>query len=486
MKTANKIYSKYKSAHVSIKASFWFFVCSFLQKAISAITTPIFTRLLSTYEYGKYNVFNSWMNILFVVFTLNACRGIYTQGLIKFEDKQKIFSSSLQGLTFVLIIVWGIIYTITCDKWTSIIGLDKISIYIMIVTIWLNAVFTFWATEQRVLLKYRHLVIISIGISVLKPLLSIILILNLDNKVHAYLFGNLIADTIIFLPLFFKQIYAGKVIYNNGFWVYAIKLCIPLLPHYLSQTILNGADKIMIERLVGLQEAGIYSLAYSVSLLMTMVNTALHQTINPWIYRKIKNHEERKIASIAEPTLLVIAFANLFLILVAPEVVYVFAPKEYMDAIWVIPPVSMSVLFMFAYSLFADFEFYYEKTVFISVATILSSVLNILFNYIFIPIFGYYAAGYTTLFCYILYTVGHYCFMRFICRIQGIENVYNTKLLMFGSLVFIATGILISFTYTNKLLRLIIAMLIMVVIIGYRKRIRHFLRETFERVKNEN
>ena len=43
---------------------------------------------------------------------------------------------------------------------------------------------------------------------------------------------------------------------------------LPLVPHYLSGAILNTADRIMIEKMVGASAAGIYSLAYSVSLIM--------------------------------------------------------------------------------------------------------------------------------------------------------------------------------------------------------------------------
>ena len=44
-----------------------------------------------------------------------------------------------------------------------------------------------------------------------------------------------------------------------------------------------------------------------------------------------------------------IACANLFLMLLAPEAVAIFAPKAYYNAIYVIPPVSMSVFFVFSY-----------------------------------------------------------------------------------------------------------------------------------------
>lgn len=54
MSRMNKLLVKYRSIPVQVKASLWFLICAFLQKGISFITTPIFTRLLSTSEYGQY------------------------------------------------------------------------------------------------------------------------------------------------------------------------------------------------------------------------------------------------------------------------------------------------------------------------------------------------------------------------------------------------------------------------------------------------
>ena len=60
-------------------------------------------------------------------------------------------------------------------------------------------------------------------------------------------------------------------------------------------------------------------------------------------------------------TMIIIAIVNLLLICFAPEIISLFAPPPYYEAIWIVPPVAMSVFFMFCYDLFAKFAFYYEK-----------------------------------------------------------------------------------------------------------------------------
>lgn len=457
---------------MQVKASVWFLLCSFLQKGISTITTPIFTRILSTAEYGQYNVFNSWLSIVTIFVTLNLSYGVYTQGLVKFEDERNVFSSSLQGLTLVLVIGWTLVYVLFHNFWNRLFSLTTVQMLSMLVMIWSTAVFGFWAAEQRVLYKYRTLVVLTILVSVAKPVVGVIFVLLSKDKVTARILGLVLVELIGYTGLFFQQIKRGKKLYSAKFWKYAVGFNIPLIPHYLSQTVLNSADRIMIKDMVGAGEAGIYSLAYSISLIMTLFNTALLQTISPWIYQKIKNKRAEEIAPIAYTTLIFIAAVNIILIAFAPEAVAIFAPKEYYAAIYVIPPVAMSVFFMYSYDLFAKFAFYYEKTNFVMVASVIGATLNVVLNYIFIGKYGYVAAGYTTLVCYMVYAIGHYIFMNKVCDQKcGGLRPYKLKYILTISVGFVLIGFVLLFTYRAIWARYGLILMMLVGLVTQRRKI---------------
>ena len=478
MNKIDNVKKKYKALPVQIKASICFFLCSFLQKGISTITTPIFTRLLSTAEYGQYNVFNSWLSIATIFITLNLSYGVYTQGLIKFEDKRDVFSSSLQGLTLMLVIGWTILYALFHGFWNQLFSLTTIQMLLMLVLIWTTAVFGFWAAEQRVLYKYRALVALTVAVSLANPVISIFFVLLSNDKVTARILGLALVELIAYTGLFFQQIRRGKKLFSAKFWKYAVVFNFPLIPHYLSQTVLSNADRIMIKDMVGAEEAGIYSLAYSISLVMTLFNTALMQTISPWIYQKIKDKKIEEISSVAYTTLLLIAAVNVILIAFAPEAVAFFAPKEYYEAIYVIPPVAMSVFFMYSYDLFAKFAFYYEKTSFVMIASVVGAALNVLLNYIFIGKYGYVAAGYTTLLCYIVYAMGHYIFMNKVCdqKCEGIRP-YKLSYVLQISFGFIFAGFILSLTYHFVAIRYSLILLNFIIVFIKRRRILCIISE---------
>lgn len=466
----NNYLLKYKNMPIQIKASIWFLVCSFLQKGISFITTPIFTRVLSTSEYGQYNVFISWMSIITVFVSLNLYYGVYVRGLVKYQDDRKHFTSSLQGLMLSLVFLWTIIYFVFRAYINEIIGLTTNQMLLMLTMIWTTGVFNFWATEKRVELKYKSLVAITLLLSLAKPITSLIFIRLSNDKVTARILGLVLVELIVCSVLFIKQMYIGKQFFSKRYWKHALLFNIPLIPHYLSTSILNSSDRIMIDKMVGSSEAGIYSLAYSVSMIMTILNTSLMQTIEPWMYQKIKDNKVEDISKVAYPCFAIVAVINIALIAMAPEVIRLFAPIEYYEAIYVIPPVAMSVFFMFSYTFFAVFEFYFEKTKQIAFATSFGAVLNIVLNFICIKLFGYVAAGYTTLICFCVYTFMHYYFMQKICKekLDG-RKPYNIKIYLLIASIFVIMGFLFQITYINFLARYAIILIAIVMILIKKK-----------------
>lgn len=473
----DKVLLKYKHLPVQVKAFFWFLVCSFIQKGIIALTTPIFTRILTTAEYGQFSVFNSWLQIITPIVCLNLYAGVYSQGIVKFEEDRNRYSSSLQGLVLTLVSLWMVIYLVARDFWNHLLSLSTSEMIAMILIIWTSGVFAFWSMNQRVDFKYRELVIFTILASVLQPIVSILFMYHSKDKVLARVWGIAVVQIALYSWMFVSQMIRGKQFFSLKYWKYALKFNIPLLPHYLSMNVLSSSDRIMISSMVGQEQAGIYYLAYSVSLVMTIFNTALLQTIEPWIYRKLKENKADQIASVAYPCFILIAALNILLIMFAPEVITIFAPTSYQEAIWTIPSVALSVFFMFLYTFFATFEFYYEKTHYIAGATVGGALLNIALNCIGIQKFGYVAAGYTTLFSYILFAVLHYYFMRKICK-QYLNDLrpYNPKIIIAISVVSILCGFGIMLTYKNIVFRYFIIFIIAALAFLMRKKIIYVVK----------
>lgn len=451
-----KLKTYYQNLQAPVKASLWFLVCGFLQKGISMLTTPVFTRVMTDAEYGRFSVYNSWLGIVQIIVSLNLAAGVYTRGLVKNEEDQDRFSSSMLGLSTTCVLVWSVVYALFHDMINRWLGLTTVLMAAMLIEIWAHAAYQFWSNRERVNYRYKKLVVLTLAYVTLRPLLGVIFVLRADahHQVEARVLTTVLVNVVLFSALHISISRKGKQFFNKKYWIYALKFNLPLLPHYLSQIVLNQSDKLMINSICGPEDTAYYSVAYTIAMVLQILNTSVSATMNPWIYKSIKNGESNKIGKVSYYVLSLIAFLNLAVVLAAPELLGIMAPKSYRAAVWVIPPVTVSVYFMFLYNLFATFEYYYEKTHYVAAATVAGAVLNVALNAVFIPVFGFVAAGYTTLACYILYAFAHYYFMRKVNReyMDG-AVIYDVRIILALGLGLLVCSLLMMLFYEMPLFR---------------------------------
>ena len=261
------------------------------------------------------------------------------------------------------------------------------------------------------------------------------------------------------------QFYRGKEFFDKEFWKFAILFNIPLIPHYLSGTILSQSDRIMIGKLVDNSAVAFYSVAYNIGVVINIIVTSINSSLTPWMYQKIQEAKAHEMKKIINLLLILMAALVLMVEFLAPEAMMILASKEYAGAVYVIPPVAASTFFFFMYNVFANVEFYFEERRFVLIGSVMAAVLNLLLNWIFIPVFGYYAAGYTTLICYIIYGLSHLGFSRLVIKKHlNDEQVFDGKFIIFMSAIVVATTVGLNYLYSFNALRYSILSIILVVI----------------------
>ena len=93
-----------------VKASTAYTVCSIFQRCLSFITLPLFSRLLSTEQYGMVTVYNSWNGIMSIILTLNLAYGSFSTAMIKYDDDKNGYISAVEGICLVLSVVFLAVY----------------------------------------------------------------------------------------------------------------------------------------------------------------------------------------------------------------------------------------------------------------------------------------------------------------------------------------------------------------------------------------
>lgn len=485
-----RLRDRYVSLSAMAKASFWFLFCNIAQKAVSMLTIPIITRMLTTDEYGTYSVFISYSNILMVLGTLTLYGNGYFVGMKRYNEEKNRYTSSMAGLMFTITMLLYMVFLLCQKQVTVILHQGFFVITLMFAWVLCNGAMNLWFVENRYEFKYQVIVICTLFTAFAMPVFKIAFILLFDKTgmdkalgaIIGYVFPIVIIGIIAWCMMFVK---GRRTVYEKEYWKFALTFNIPLIPYYLSQTILNQADRFMIERLDSAGAAGIYSVAYSLAMMVSVINGAVNSTLIPWQFQEMKKGENRKVAAVVNLIMVIVASIHFLLIFVAPEAMKIFAAKEYYSAIYVVPPVTIGILVMWLTQIFINIEFFYEKNKWIAVSSVLSATVNIILNMVAIPRFGYLAAGYTTLICYLINMIFHGVVVVFLIKRNGNDRAFDLgKMIM----VVVCSIIFMLFTmllYKQTAVRWGIIIMAVTVTIWKRKEFLCVIRKIWKAVKEK-
>ena len=450
------IREKYNSLSKPVRASFWFTVCSFVQKGISFITVPIFTRLMSAEQYGTFSLYQSWDSVIIVFATLNLSYQVFNNGLVKFEDDRDGYTSSMLGLSNFCTTVLLCLYLVFQDWVNAVSGLSTPLFLLMFLQYYFNQALALWTVKERFFYRYRALSSITIASGVASSCLGVGAVVMCDDKVFARVASLALVNVIVGIGIYANILRKSRKLVCLKYWKFVLGLNLPLIPHYLSMTVLGSSDRIMIANICGANFTAYYSVAYNVASILTLLTSSINSSYIPWFYQRMADRDDASVARISRVLLVVVGGLSLLPALFGPEVVSILGSSRYLDGVWVMPSVSVGVYFTFLYFLFSNYELFYENSRLIMFASMGAAVLNIALNAILLPVFGFVAAGYTTLVCYMALAVFHYWGMRRVAsQASGRTVPFDVRacLLISGALLGLSVGV--TFLYFSTPLRYI-------------------------------
>jgi len=475
-----KVVKMYSNMSVVAKASLWFMFCTIVQKCLSIITTPIFTRIMDVEQYGMYSTYLSAVSIVTVLLTLNFDTCAYMNGISKFEseeEKNKL-GTSLLSFTFLLTLIIGIIVFFTRDFISSAMSLSPTLIVLMLLEILFIPPVKFWMVRQRFEYRYKSLVFVTLGMLLFNNILGIVFVLiGKYEQSTMRVLSIVLIQAIVGIIIYMQYIRKTGMNYFWKYWKYGLKLNLPLVPHGLSILILSSSDKVMINKMVGSAQAGIYGVAYSAAQIINAIKLSLVDAIRPWIYTKLKNKQYLEIKNVCNFLFLLNILITFIVVGFAPELIKILASQNYYEAIYIIPPVAASSFFTFVYNICSIVEIYHEKNKNIMIGSVIAAISNIILNVVFIRKYGYLAAGYTTLFSYILLSIMHFYFLRKIEKKElANQKIVDRKAIFFMSMLTLLGMLIFTYLYQYLILRYLAVFSICIICILMRKKIMEVIK----------
>ncbi len=437
----------------ALKSGAWFIVANLTVRALSLITTPIFSRLLTKAEYGEFNNYSSWFHIAVIIVTMRMESSLISA---KFDYKGRLdqYNLSLLTLTGLSTAIWLLVVNLFPGFFTQKLELKLIYINLLLAYCFFHAVVNIFQINERYAYRYKRSVFVSLFLAITSTLVSILLVTHMEDRLSGRIYGSILMSAIIGGVLIFYFIRKGKRI-DFSVWPYVLKISIPYVPHLLSLQILNQVDRIMIRKMRGPEDTAMYSIAYTCGHVVTLLMSSMNSAFSPWLGDKLKEGAHKEIRRVSLYYILLFACSAVFLMLLTPEVLLIMGGKKYLDARYVMPPVAMGCVCQFLYTLHVNIEQYKKKTVGMAFASVGAAALNYVLNLIFIPKFGYIAAAYTTLVGYLFLLIIHMLLVRRL----GYADVYDTRfiILLIGAVSVITAGI--NYLYGVPMLRYIVVAL---------------------------
>lgn len=448
------------------KISTYYILGTLFNQGFSFITVPIFSRLLSTADYGIVTTFSSWVGMATIVVS-GAVYMAVRSSFIDYVNSVDDVISSLNSFTIVNTLFLAIVaYLISL-----ILGIQIPIILFVLCMIHSLGSALIQNYTMLLMMQYRYklrtfLLVIPNLFSVIVSMILIIFFMKTD------LYLGRIVPTALTQGFFGMIVLTLTYLKSPKFWNYsyiryALKISAPLILHGIALNLLSQSDRVMITIYRGPSETGIYSLIYNFSMIATVITSSLEGIWVPWFINKLKEGRELDINRIAKYYIEFMMVAMGVLILISPEIIKILSDRKYWIGMSIVPPVILANFFIFAYTLYVNVEHYYKKTLSITLNTIIAAVLNIVTNFIFIPKFGYIAAAYSTLFAYFISLLLH----------ERFSKKLNHKLypISFFLLPFLKLTILVGLYYSTIdyfLCRiLIIAVLLIFEMITHKKEI---------------
>jgi len=140
---------------------------------------------------------------------------------------------------------------------------------------------------------------------------------------------------------------------------------------------------------------------------------SFYQAYNPYFMEKMEKKEYEKILFISKNYRNLFAVLYTLILFISPEIVRLMAEESYWEGLYIVPYIFLAYFFNFMFTFETNTEYYFKKTHYVSIGTMLAAALNVILNIIFIPRYGYVAAAITTDVSYLFLFVFHFLITKY-------------------------------------------------------------------------
>lgn len=353
---------------------------SILQRAVGFALIPIYTHYLTTADYGIVAVMTTLVGLLSVVLSFGL-HGAVTRQYFDYEARNDEIRELL-GTTFIFFLAASTLIALALTRWGAPLSsrifegvpfrpFVTLSIWAALFAASINIPMSLFRARKEPS-KYVGVQLFSF---LLTLALSIYLVVGRRQGALGRVTGGYYAGLATFIWACAYMSRAADLKFSPSKLRQSLAFGLPIIPHLLAAWALNVGDRVLLQRLAGLSEVGVYSLACQVAGLLALLVAAVNSAYTPVFYDLARNptNASTVIGRITTVYFAIVAFSGLAITLFAKPVLSLIAPVAYLNAYRAVGPVTVGFLFQGLYFMTVTPIMYKRKTYILPILTAIAA-----------------------------------------------------------------------------------------------------------------
>ena len=416
---------------------------SVISKLIAVALLPLYTRFLTPADYGAAEVMFAAVVALSIVIRLGLIEALLRFYYRSGEDPGKVVSTSFAALFWAGTASVLVLMPFAGGISDLLLGINDPSLArIALGGLWVLTLSEFLLTLFRLDEKARQFFVVTMLSVLLTIPVTVVLVVFLGMGAEGLLLGSYGTGLVVVLGLIAWHHSRLSLLVDRELLRRMLRFGLPTMPAELSLYSLSFIDRILVARLLGLAEAGLYALAVKISQSVNVLVRGFQLAFPPLAYSITDDDEARRAYSVIVTWFAVLmAFVVAAVWLTAPWIVRIFAAPDFFPAVEAVGPVAAGTALYALYMVLLVVLGRTGRTEFNFPATVAGVVTNIGLNLLLLPELGILGAGVSLAVSYMIVLVLMYVFTQ---RLFPVPYEWGRLAKAIGaSAVVIAAGVLL-------------------------------------------
>lgn len=379
-----------------IKNTIIILIGKFCTQFLSFFLLPLYTHVLSTEEYGMYDLIVTYVTLFAPVISLQIEMAIFRELIDSRNDESKTNTIISSGVAFLLLqFAFCVILYYVLTLFINIPYKHYILLNILIVM--MSSVFM---QITRGLGKTMDYSISSVIAGVSTIFLNILFLVFLKFKIEGMIISSILSNFLVVIYVFFRcKIYKRiKIQYIKKQTISKLlKYSMPLVPNGLIWWIINVSDRTIISIFLGTAANGVYAIANKFSSILMQIFNIFNLSWTESASLHINDADKDEFFSnVFNKTIKYSLTICLLIISSLPFLFNVFINKEYNEAYIYIPILLIGVLFNIVVSFLGSIYVAKKLTKEVAKTSLFAGLLNVIINLCLIKYIGVFAAAIST------------------------------------------------------------------------------------------